>query len=521
MAIPFHKSIDLLKNELLNVRLQNLGTAPVSPAEGQIYYSTSQKDLFVWTGSAWKSYADASGAMFIHGNDYHDVNYEDSANKENATIDTSITKYPTVNLLKTGLDGKVNVVAGMSLSQESFTTTEKTKLSGIAAGAQVNVATNIAQGTRTTTTVPITSSTGTGATLTAATTSLAGVMISADKTKLDGIANGANLYVHPDNHPPSIIAQDANSRFVTDAEKTTWNGKSDLVLGTTSVTAFRGDHGHAAHTHSGLVTGNPHAVTKANVGLANVEDKSSATIRNEITSANITTPLGFTPENAANKGAANGYAGLDAHTKIPLAQLPDASKQQTYVVLNATARNALTGLLSGDKAFETSTGNSYIWNGTTWVTMAQADWENVNIDYGNIVNPPTLLALGATSTTAYRGDHGLAAYNHSLSSHAPSNAQRNADITKAEIEARLTGVITTHTHEATTLKHAQNIGNAVDTGFVVTHAMNTRDVAVTVREAAAPFQVVFTDVEMTSLNTVTVSFSQPPALNEFRVIVVG
>ena len=30
---------------------------------------------------------------------------EDEANKENATIDTSTTKYPTVNLLKTGLDG--------------------------------------------------------------------------------------------------------------------------------------------------------------------------------------------------------------------------------------------------------------------------------------------------------------------------------------------------------------------------------------------------------------------------------
>lgn len=34
---------------------------------------------------------------------------ENSANKENVTIDTSTTKYPTVNLLKTGLDGKANL----------------------------------------------------------------------------------------------------------------------------------------------------------------------------------------------------------------------------------------------------------------------------------------------------------------------------------------------------------------------------------------------------------------------------
>jgi hypothetical protein len=35
---------------------------------------------------------------------------------------------------------------------------------------------------------------------------------------------------------------------------------------------------------------------------------------------------------------------------------------------------------------------------------------------------------------------------HVTSIHAPSNAQPNADITKAEIEAKLTGAITTHTH---------------------------------------------------------------------------
>jgi hypothetical protein len=35
---------------------------------------------------------------------------------------------------------------------------------------------------------------------------------------------------------------------------------------------------------------------------------------------------------------------------------------------------------------------------------------------------------------------------HVTSAHAPANAQANADITKAEIEAKLTGVIATHSH---------------------------------------------------------------------------
>jgi len=58
------------------------------------------------------------------------------------------------------------------------------------------------------------------------------------------------------------------------------------------------------------------------------------------------------------------------------------------------------------------------------------------------------LVLGETSATAYRGDRGQVAYDHSQSAHAPSNAQKNSDITKSEIEAKLTGAITSHTHSA-------------------------------------------------------------------------
>lgn len=47
----------------------------------------------------------------------------------------------------------------------------------------------------------------------------------AEKTKLAGVAAGANKYTHPTKHPPSIITQDASNRFVTDAEKSTWNAK--------------------------------------------------------------------------------------------------------------------------------------------------------------------------------------------------------------------------------------------------------------------------------------------------------
>lgn len=47
---------------------------------------------------------------------------------------------------------------------------------------------------------------------------------------------------------------------------------------------------------------NPHATTASQVGLGNVENKSSATIRSEITSSNVTTALGFTPQTTLVSG---------------------------------------------------------------------------------------------------------------------------------------------------------------------------------------------------------------------------
>ena len=71
----------------------------------------------------------------------------------------------------------------------------------------------------------------------------------------------------------------------------------------------------------------------------------------------------------------------------------------------------------------------------------------------NTWNAKSNLALGTTSTTAYRGDYGNTAYTHSQTTHAPSNAQKNSDITKAEIEAKLTGNITSHTHSQYLTSH--------------------------------------------------------------------
>ena len=75
-------------------------------------------------------------------------------------------------------------------------------------------------------------------------------------------------------------------------------------------------------------------------------------------------------------------------------------------------------------------------DGTTYKRVTQSEKDSWNAK--------STLVLGETSVTAYRGDRGKIAYDHSQSSHAPTNAITG--ITKAMVETVLTGTITTHGH---------------------------------------------------------------------------
>ena len=116
-------------------------------------------------------------------------------------IDTNIETLSSNVYTKTDINNslalKVDKIAGKGLSTEDYTTIEKTKLSGIASGAQVNVPTDLSLGTVTATVISINSSTGTDVNLPSATTSTAGLLSATDKTKLDGIADNANNYTLP------------------------------------------------------------------------------------------------------------------------------------------------------------------------------------------------------------------------------------------------------------------------------------------------------------------------------------
>ena len=109
-------------------------------------------------------------------------------------------------------------------------------------------------------------------------------------------------------------------------------------------------------------------------------------------------------QNKVIYGAISSKADLDTSGKVLSSQLP------SYVddVLEYSAKSNFPSTGESGKIYvDTATNLTYRWSGSTYVEISQS------------------LALGETSSTAYRGDRGKIAYDHSQASHAPTNAEVN------------------------------------------------------------------------------------------------
>jgi hypothetical protein len=72
----------------------------------------------------------------------------------------------------------------------------------------------------------------------------------------------------------------------------------------------------------------------------------------------------------------------------------------------------------------------------------------------------------------------------------------------------------------TALKYSENVGDGVETSFVITHGLNSRDAIVNVYDNST-YETVEVDVTRTNTNAVTISFAIAPSNNAYRVVVVA
>lgn len=139
MSVPYLNNIDLNNNQALNMRLQNLATAPGSPLSGFVYYDTVT-GKFMGFGTGWVDLGLTIGQV----NDEINAAIANLISSAPTTLDTlnelaaALGDDPNfATTIATAIAAKVDKVAGKQLSTEDFTTALMTKLNGIAAGANL------------------------------------------------------------------------------------------------------------------------------------------------------------------------------------------------------------------------------------------------------------------------------------------------------------------------------------------------------------------------------------------------
>ena len=155
---------------------------------------------------------------------------------------------------------------------------------------------------------------------------------------------------------------------------------SSLQLGTGPDDAYYGDKGNVAYLHSQKTSGNPHNVNKSDVGLGNVDNTSDA---DKPVSTLQATAIGVVQTNLDDHEADTSNPHSVTKSQVGLGDVDNTSD------LNKPISTATQAALDG-----------------------KADLVNGKVPSSQLPETSTL-ELGETATTAYYGDKGKIAYDHS------------------------------------------------------------------------------------------------------------
>ena len=219
----------------------------------------------------------------------------------------------------------------------------------------------------------------------------AGAMSAADKVKLDGVATGATANVGT----VTSVGISMPSAFTVTGSPVTVSGTLTVVGAGSALQYIKGDGGLATlntaavaeSTNLYFTTGRSRSsislTTSGTSGAStynpttgvlnipqytgNVTSFNTRTGDIVLSSSDVTTALTFTPENAANKGIANGYASLDGGGLIPATQLPSyVDDVLEYTNLAGFPATGTTGKIY----VALDTNKIYRWSGSTYIEVS-------------------------------------------------------------------------------------------------------------------------------------------------------
>ena len=498
MSRKFLVSIDLTKNELQNAVIQNLATAPLTAVAGQIYYNTSDNELYFYNGSAWESTQAESEVLF-----------------------GTFSARPSA-----GVSGRLYYATDQALLYFDDGST----------WAQVSAFGNVTAQTS------YGASSGNGSSNSYARADHTHGTPSLTNTTPQGLTVGDSSSVGTGSAPAREDHVHALPGFGNVTAQTSFGASS----GNGSSTDFaRADHTHGTPTHDNSA----HSAINLSALATPLADVSF----NNYKITNLATPT--QSSDAATKGYVDSVAeGLHIHASVVAAST--ANLNATYLngtsgvgatLTNAGANAALTldgvSLIIGDRVLiknQTAALQNGIYTvtivgdgSTAWVLTRATDFDtNAEIAGGDFtfvtggtlydnsgwVQTSTGVNVGTTAIVwqqfsgagTYTASNGVQLVGSDFSGVVVANGGLTVGASGFAIDTAIV-----------VRKYAANVGDGVATSYSINHALNTKDVQVTVYDNASPYAEVICDVEHTSTSAVTLLFSVAPTSNQYRVVVQG
>ena len=599
MAQKFLTNIDLNKNELQNAKIQNLGTAPSSPEDGQVYFDTVDNALKVYDGTAWVNLqeGDISGVTAGTGLSGGGTSGTVTINLANTAVTTAsisttlaFTDDSATSASVALNGGTLSILGGTGVSTTANDASDSLTIAiGQAVGTTADVTFNsvtasltgavtgnadTATALETARTIGGVSFNGTAAISlpgvdtagnqnTSGNAATATALATARTIALSGSVTATGVAFDGTGNISLTTAIAANS--VALGTTTTGDYVQNLVAGTgVSVSVVSGE-GQTPTVAIGQAVG-----TSDNVTFNDLIVSGDLTVNGTSTTINTATLSVEDPliilasgNNAADavdigfyglydtSGTQDLYAGLfrDASDNkfrlfkdlqvAPTTTVNISGTGYTVASLVANIEGDITGNAGTATALETArTIGGVSFNGTADINLPGVNASGTQDTSGNAATATALATARTINGVSFDGTANITVT-------AAAVTLTGTELKSTVVTSSLTalGTIATGVWAATDVavahggtgasdtagaktnlgfitRYAATIGDNSATAIAVTHSLGSDDVVVEVYDASTK-ETVVCDVDRTSTNIVTLTFSSAPATNALRVVIIG